>query len=289
MNKKILIRSLNVLLILLVSWLAIPTPTTASDQTTTECKQWHTVQSGEYLSLIANTYDVNWRDIAEINNIESPYTIYSGQKLCISGTISETTTSSDVKVYALSVQEDKSVSLKGVNLLPNTGHTIYFSNEKGSEPVRYYVGVVVTDSNGEFKDTYDIPSELVDYPKIRVTLIDTTGSSTYNWFFNADVEGNTGGQETPELSAVIDSSKKNRWFIVKVKNLPPNIPCDIYVGKEGDPNVLVGTIVSPTGGNETLKFNFRLRWIGKSTLDLKVENKPYELSANLTFENITKE
>jgi len=289
MNKKILIRSLTVLVILLVFGLAIPTPTTASNQTTTDCKQWHTVQSGEYLSLIANTYDVNWRDIAEINNIESPYTIYTGQKLCISGTISETTTSSDVKVYAVSVEEDESVTLKGVNLLPNIGHTIYFSNEKGSEPVRYYVAVVVTDSNGEFKDTYDIPSELVDYPKIRVTLVDTTGSSTHNWFFNANVEENTGGLEMSELSAVIDSSKKNRWFTVKVKNLPANIPCDVYVGKDGEPNLLVGTIVSPDGGSATLKFNFRLRWIGQSTLDLKVENEPYELSADLTFENITKE
>jgi len=187
------------------------------------------------------------------------------------------------------VEEDESVTLKGVNLLPNIGHTIYFSNEKGSEPVRYYVAVVVTDSNGEFKDTYDIPSELVDYPKIRVTLVDTTGSSTHNWFFNANVEENTGGLEMSELSAVIDSSKKNRWFTVKVKNLPANIPCDVYVGKDGEPNLLVGTIVSPDGGSATLKFNFRLRWIGQSTLDLKVENEPYELSADLTFENITKE
>lgn len=41
----------------------------------------HTVKAGEYLSMIGKQYGVPWQDIAERNNILSPYTIYSGQKL----------------------------------------------------------------------------------------------------------------------------------------------------------------------------------------------------------------
>lgn len=41
----------------------------------------HTVSAGEYLSMIGKQYGVPWQDIAERNNIISPYIIYPGQKL----------------------------------------------------------------------------------------------------------------------------------------------------------------------------------------------------------------
>jgi spore germination protein YaaH len=47
------------------------------------CSQKYTVQSGDTLIKIAAQYKVNWLDIAEINNLKAPYTIYIGQYLCI--------------------------------------------------------------------------------------------------------------------------------------------------------------------------------------------------------------
>ena len=45
---------------------------------------FHTVMTGEYLIKIANKYNVNWKDIANINNIKGPkYIIYPGQVLRI--------------------------------------------------------------------------------------------------------------------------------------------------------------------------------------------------------------
>ncbi|MDH2901667.1 MAG: LysM peptidoglycan-binding domain-containing protein [archaeon] len=45
----------------------------------------YTVQSGDYLYLIGQRYGVSWQSIASANGIYSPYTIYVGEKLTISG------------------------------------------------------------------------------------------------------------------------------------------------------------------------------------------------------------
>jgi lipoprotein NlpD len=45
----------------------------------------HTVQSGESLYAIAWRYHRDFREIAALNNIQSPYTIYPGQELQITG------------------------------------------------------------------------------------------------------------------------------------------------------------------------------------------------------------
>lgn len=43
----------------------------------------YTVSSGDSLSKIAKKYGIDWKDIAIVNKIGSPYTIYVGQKLII--------------------------------------------------------------------------------------------------------------------------------------------------------------------------------------------------------------
>lgn len=45
----------------------------------------YTVQSGDCLSKIGSKLGVNWRDIASLNGITSPYVIYVGQSLIIPG------------------------------------------------------------------------------------------------------------------------------------------------------------------------------------------------------------
>ena len=53
----------------------------------------YTVKSGDTLSGIGAKLGVNWRDIANLNGISSPYTIYVGQKLKISGSSKKPSTS----------------------------------------------------------------------------------------------------------------------------------------------------------------------------------------------------
>ena len=60
--------------------------------TTNTTTNTYTVQSGDYLSIIGSKLGVNWKEIASLNGIHSPYTIYKGQKLKIPTAISETKT-----------------------------------------------------------------------------------------------------------------------------------------------------------------------------------------------------
>ena len=53
----------------------------------------YTVKSGDTLSGIGAKLGVNWKDIASLNGISSPYTIYVGQKLKISGSSKKPSTS----------------------------------------------------------------------------------------------------------------------------------------------------------------------------------------------------
>lgn len=46
-------------------------------------QDYHQVQRGESLSLIARQYGADFRDFAEWNDIEAPYVIYPGQRLLI--------------------------------------------------------------------------------------------------------------------------------------------------------------------------------------------------------------
>ena len=45
----------------------------------------HIVKKGETLYLIGRSYNVNYLDIAKLNNIKKPYTIHVGQRLVIRG------------------------------------------------------------------------------------------------------------------------------------------------------------------------------------------------------------
>ncbi len=47
------------------------------------CERWHTVRSNDTLGGIANRYGVEPYQIVTSNDIGSPYTLYTGQKLCI--------------------------------------------------------------------------------------------------------------------------------------------------------------------------------------------------------------
>lgn len=45
----------------------------------------YTVRPGDYLSVIARRLDVSWQELAKVNGIRPPYTIYPGQELRIPG------------------------------------------------------------------------------------------------------------------------------------------------------------------------------------------------------------
>jgi len=59
---------------------AAPTATPNLSPTST-IQATYVVQSGDYLTALAQRLGVDWRTLVEINNIPSPYTIYPGEVL----------------------------------------------------------------------------------------------------------------------------------------------------------------------------------------------------------------
>lgn len=267
----------------------------AAAATTSTCKQYHTVARGEYLVMIARMYSTDWRTLAKINELKNPSRIYPGQKLCVSTSgilpvvIPETgASSSSVRVYALNVKEDQSVTLRGRYLLPDMRYTVYLGKYKAAASADTRVGTVFTDKNGAFTATFNLPKKLVDIPQIAVSLYNGRGDVAGNWFINATLEGNTGGAQMPTFSFSIVSIDKNDSVRIKTNNLPANTTFDVLMGKAGSQGVdgyLAGTLSSSKGGSIKATFDIPVELEDRSKIDIRLENKKLNMAYYLTFEN----
>jgi LysM repeat protein len=273
-------------------------PASAAENPATTCTQWYTVVRGDYLVKIARLYDTDWRTLAEINNLKSPYTIYPGQKLCVSTesggsnggstTDGNTTTGGQGRVVATSVKEDQSVTLSGKSLAVNTRYSVYLS-KYGSYPAgAILVGSVTTDKYGAFTATFNLPKKLVDVIKIGVNLVSSRGGTASNWFINATADGNTGGEGTPNLTFSVTSVNDDDWVKIKTSNLPANVTFDVLMGKAGSKGIngiKVGTLRDSKGGSVKATFDIPEALQGRSKLDIRLENKQLGIAVYLTFEN----
>lgn len=260
------------------------------------CTQWHTVQRGEYLVQIARLYSTSWRTLAEINDLDDPSRIYPGQKLCVSYTGSNTSTepitqpsTSGIRVYATSVVEDESVTLRGISLTASSRYAVYMSRYTNRKHAPVYVGSVLTDKNGAFTTTFLIPKELVDVAKIAVR-INNGSSSAVNWFINATSRDYTGGEgaATPTFSIV--AVEEDDWVKIKTNNLPPNVTFTVQMGKAGTKGIdgiLVGTMFDGDGGGVRATFEIPYELVGKAKLDIRLENKALGMSYYMTLDNKT--
>jgi len=193
-----------------------------------------------------------------------------------------------VKVHAKDVEEDKTVTLVGTSLAANTRYQVYLS-KYGKYPANaFLVGSVVTSSSGSFTKTFKIPTKLVDIIRITITIVSSRGNTASNWFINATAENNTGGEGAPTFSISLVSVKEDETVRINTKNLPANVTFDVRMGKSGTKGVngtKVGTLRSSKGGSVKATFDIPDNLVGKSKIDIRVENKSLGLSAYLSVEN----
>lgn len=296
MNKNPKILLILIAVFSLIGLLAINTPAVASAAVLDkDCKLWHTVKPGEYLSQIATAYGTDYPTLVEINGLPNPNVIYPFQKLCVmlvSGPAPVVpVVPGSGSIVATSVIEDTSVTLQGKSLSALTRYTVYLSNEKNSASTSIYTGMVTTDKDGTFKVTYKIPKALIDVSRIKVTIISTRGTVLSNWFYNATLEGNTGGVNPPQSSIVVDSSKLNKWVKIKVANLTAKLTYQVYIGKEGSKGlngIWVGSLYVPKSGSASATFDIPEQYKDREKLDIRLVNEPYGIVYYLTFANQTK-
>jgi len=261
------------------------------------CTRWHTVKQGEYLVMIAEIYDTNWRSIAEINRLSNPSLIFPNTKLCIFLTgytpgspTNISSSSSNASVYASSVKEDQSVTLQGKNLSTNSRYTIYLGNYNAAPSKQILVGSAETDKSGYFKKAFDIPKQLYDVIKIKVSAIGPLGLSTTNWFINATSSGNTGGTSSGKLTIDVKSVKRNQWVKISTTNLPANVTFKVFMNKAGatwNKAVQVGTLRDNKGGSITASFDIPDSLKDRNQLEITVINNPLDMSSEATFYNQT--
>jgi LysM repeat protein len=75
------VRNLLVSVLLIAAFLAAALPQPA--KAAANCVYYYTVKNGDTRSEIAHKYSLRWKEIAAANNLEAPYNLEVGQKLCI--------------------------------------------------------------------------------------------------------------------------------------------------------------------------------------------------------------
>ena len=259
------------------------------------CTRWHTVQRGEYLVKIAELYETNWYTIAAINKLENPNLIFQGQRLCVIDkgfsvnppTINPVI-SSGAAVVATAVKEDQAVTLQGKNLAADTRYGVYLGKYKADPFDRLLVGSILTDKSGSFKATYDIPKKLYDVLKIRVSITNPKGVSSYNWFINATSSSYTGGIGSPELSLSVQAVNKSDWVKVSTNNLPANVTFNVFMNKHGATEkkaILVGTLHDAKGGSVVATYDIPDSFQDLSKLEIYAVNNALDMTVYATFNN----
>ena len=151
---------------------------TASPARAATCQDTYTVQAGDFLIKIAAEYDgISFIDIARTNNLEAPYTILRGQKLCIpepgaAGSTGGTTggvtgvTSSN---FSLRRQGDR-LRVSVEDLQRSETYFVKVADADKSSLEWFKVGVLSTDRDREGQGNFDLPADLRNADSFIVCL-----------------------------------------------------------------------------------------------------------------------
>jgi LysM repeat protein len=135
------------------------------------CKYKHTVKAGETLLYLSGLYQINWEDIAEANNLTTPYTITAGQVLCIPYGEDTTTTT-----------ETKKGKEPKVDIVPNMGNILiavenfpkkmsyYVKINPVGTSLSYHIGNFTTNKEGDFTGWFKIPLSIPRSAQMRVCI-----------------------------------------------------------------------------------------------------------------------
>jgi LysM repeat protein len=148
-------------------------PTSAAAQS--RCQDTYTVQYGDYLIKIAAEYEgINFLDIAMANDLEAPYTLTFGQKLCIPKKTASTSTggsTTSITSSNFTLRKQGSKLRVSVEDLQRTETYFVKVDDAGKSGLEWFkVGRLTTDRNREGKGTYSLPDKLAGASALTVCL-----------------------------------------------------------------------------------------------------------------------
>jgi hypothetical protein len=244
------------------------------------CTQYHRVRAGQTLYSIGLIYGVSWTKLAKINNLSNPRLIFTGQQLCVSTSGSVTTPpSSYVPTFSIvSVVRDSTVTIKTANFPSNDTFNVLMG-KFGTQGVNgIKVGTFNSGSGGSKSATFNIPTSLQGRSKIAIRLESpTSGYFSYNWFYNYNSSGTSGGASgysgIPTFS--ISSVSPDKTVTIKTSNFPKNMKFDVLMGAFGTAGIngiKVTTIDSGNGGSFSATFDIPASLQGRSRIAIRLQS-----------------
>lgn len=281
-------------------------PAQAGSDDAPACAEYHVVERGEYLSLIAKEYGVSWRWLAEINELKDPTLIYPNQKLCVelsddaSGGPVIPVTGSVPSMSVLSVVKGKSVTIQAVNYPAYTEFRVLMDKigTRAVDGIR--AGTATTGKEGTFKASFNIPSDLLDQNliAIRIEATGRSGHYAYNWFQNATTsipgQPSSGPASSGSTALTIASVVEDTSVTLKASSLPAYssyiVWFDRLYGQGGVTGIKAGTVSTGRDGvlNATVRIPKELHDRNALAVRLQSTNGSANLISNW-FSNATSE
>lgn len=158
---RITLKVISILLILSFCLAAFPQGAALAQK----CKFRHKVEPGDTLIGLGLLYQIDWREIAEANDLKEPYVLTVGVKLCIPGGTKPdvVTTTTEDGVTTTTTREPigtvigliKKVYVK-LEFFPK--NTVYYVKvQPESSLVAYRIGRIRTDNKGFAEDEFHLP------------------------------------------------------------------------------------------------------------------------------------
>ena len=263
-------------------------PASAAGDAAITCTQFHTVKRGENLFRIGQAFGVNWRTLAEVNNLANPRLIFTGQRICVAWTDgaqpAPQPAPGKIPTFSIvSVVRNQSVTIRTANFPANDTFRVQMGafGTQGIGGIR--VDTINSGQGGSFTATFNIPAELQGSRRIAIRLSSpTSGFFAFNWFFNNTTGAGTGtGDPSPApgysgfptfsiVSVVRDGS-----VTIRTNNVPPNDTFDVLmnvIGTRGVGGVRVDTINSGQGGAFTATFTIPASLHGLNRIAIRMQS-----------------
>jgi hypothetical protein len=131
------------------------------------------VEAGDTLTYLGNLYNIDWREIAEANDINEPYVLILGSVLCIPGgtkpSDTTTTTGTEGKEPTLVVVPQGTFIFVTVeNFPPKTQYYVRVFPRSGF--VSYRIGHFLTNKEGDFSDWFKVPLFIPRTPSMAICV-----------------------------------------------------------------------------------------------------------------------
>ncbi len=152
------------------------------------CSYKYKVQSGDSLYKIATLYNVTLTELADANDLKSPYLISVGTVLCIPPGASKPDATKTTTSSTTTTDEEEDSSKEAYTVL-SVGRTIWIGMANFSKERYYYVkiynaaskywtstyykiGIFQTDKNGKYGAWWHLPEQVRDSNRITVCVKD---------------------------------------------------------------------------------------------------------------------